>query len=115
VSDEHFGRLQLHIARAEGGLDIVINVADSHVKALIEAEQATLVKTLKDAGLHIASVQIGSATRSGTPLAFDRGGPERTRVSAGFPKASSKRRTYAASLEEEDDDDPNGDGVDFTA
>jgi hypothetical protein len=35
-------------------------------------------------------------------------------VSAGFPKASSKRRTYAASLEEEDDD-PNGDGVDFTA
>jgi flagellar hook-length control protein FliK len=113
VSDEHFGRLQLHIARAEGGLDIVINVADSHVKALIEAEQAMLVKTLKDAGLHVASVQIGSTPRAGTPLALDRAGPERTRARASFPKASSKRRSYAASLEE--DDDPDSDGVDFTA
>jgi flagellar hook-length control protein FliK len=113
VSDEHFGRLQLHVARAEGGLDIVINVADSHVKALIEADQALLVKTLKDAGLHVASVQIGSTPRPGTTLALDRVGSERTRARALLPKASSKRRSYAASLEE--DDDPDNGGIDFTA
>jgi hypothetical protein len=114
VSDERLGRLQLHVARGESGLDIVINVADSHVKALIEAEQALLMKTLKDAGLHVASVQIGSPSRVGTPLALDRGGPERARLSASFPQARAKRRTYQASLEEEDAES-EGEGVDFTA
>jgi hypothetical protein len=51
LSDERLGRLGLHVSRAEGGLDIVINVADSRVKALIETERAMLLKTLKDAGL----------------------------------------------------------------
>jgi flagellar hook-length control protein FliK len=114
VSDERFGRLQLHVARVEGGLDIVINVADSHVKALIEAEQALLMKTLKDAGLHVASVQIGSTPRVGTPLALERAGAERTRAGASLSQTRAKRRTYQTSPEE-DETASNGEGVDFTA
>jgi hypothetical protein len=113
VSDERFGRLHLHVARAATGLDIVINVADGRVKALIEAEQAMLVKTLKDAGLRVASVQIGSTPRAGTALALEGRGPEKARSTASWLQPGAKRRAYTGPLEEEDDDD--SEGVDFTA
>jgi hypothetical protein len=113
VSDERFGRLQLHVARGGAGLDIVINVADSRVKALIEAEHAVLIKTLKDAGLRVASVQIGNPTRPGTGLALDRGGAERPRAGAALSKPSARRRAYPSSRDEEDDQ--SSEGVDFTA
>jgi hypothetical protein len=112
VSDERFGKLRLHVARAEGGLDIVINVADSHVKALIEAERATLMKTLKDAGLRVASVQIGSPSRAGTGLAGGRGGAERPRAGGSLLQPGARWRAYQGSLEE---DDTDSEGVDFTA
>jgi hypothetical protein len=111
VSDERFGRLSLHVARAEAGLDIVIGVADSSVKALIEAERAILVKMLEDAGLHVARVRIGSPPRAGTTLAVERGGPEKARLGPGYSKPGA-RRTYPGSLEEADAD---SEGLDFTA
>jgi len=113
VSDERFGRLQLHVARGGAGLDIVINVADSRVKALIEAEHAVLIKTLKDAGLRVASVQIGNSSQPGTGLALDRVGVERPRAGAALSKPNARRRTYPSSREE--DDDQSSEGVDFTA
>jgi len=112
VSDERFGRLHLHVTRVASGLDIVINVADARVKALIEAEQAVLVDTLKGAGLRVASVQIGSAPRPGTQLALDGRGQEKARTTASWLQPGAKRRAYTSSLEEEADDD---EGVDFTA
>ena len=112
VSDERFGRLHLHVTRAAGGLDIVINVADARVKALIEAEQAMLVDTLKGAGLRVASVQIGSPPRAGTQLALDGRGQEKARATASLLLPGAKRRAYTGSLEEEDAD---SEGVDFTA
>jgi hypothetical protein len=111
VSDERFGRLSLHVARAEAGLDIVISVADSSVKALIEAERAILVKTLKDAGLHVARVQIGGPVRAGTALAVERGGPEKPRLGPGYQKPGA-RRTYPGSVEQSDTE---SEGLDFTA
>jgi hypothetical protein len=113
VSDERFGRLQQHVARGGAGLDIVINVADSHVKALIEAEHSVLIKTLKDAGLRVASVQIGGSPQAGTGLALDRGGAERPRAGAALPKPNARRRVYPTSREEQDDQ--SSEGVDFTA
>jgi hypothetical protein len=113
VSDERFGRLQLHVARGGAGLDIVINVADSRVKALIEAEHAVLIKTLKDAGLRVASVQIGSSSQPGTGLALDRAGAERPRAGAALPKPNARRRVYPTSREEEEPQ--SSEGVDFTA
>jgi flagellar hook-length control protein FliK len=113
VSDERLGRLQLHVERVEGGLDIVINVADARVKALIEAEQPQLMKTLKDAGLHVASVQIGGPSRAGTALAQERGGAEKARTSASFRQPAARWRTYTGSPAEEEDAD--GEGVDLTA
>jgi hypothetical protein len=112
VSDERLGKLQLHVARAEGGLDIVISVADSHVKALIEAEQASLMKTLKDAGLRVASVKIGSPSGSGTGLAGGRGGAERPRAGASLLQPGARWRTYQGSV---DEDDTDSEGVDLTA
>lgn len=111
VSDERLGKLRLVVARGARGLDIVINVADSHVKALIEAEQAILMKTLKDAGLSVASVQIGSAHRPGIVLAQDREGHGKARSSASLHQPA-RWRTYKGSLEQED---AEGDGVDLTA
>lgn len=113
VSDERLGRLSVLVERVAGGLDIVINVADSRVKALIEAEQAILMKTLKDAGLHVASVQIGSPSRAGTALAQDRGGAEKVRTSAGFQKPAARWRTYQGPPAE--DGDADSEGVDLTA
>lgn len=112
VSDERLGKLRLHVARAEGGLDIVISVADSRVKALIEGEQSILMKTLKDAGLRVASVQIGGPSRAGTGLAVDRGGAERPRAGGSFRQPGARWRAYQGSLEE---DDTDSEGVDFTA
>lgn len=112
VSDERLGKLRLHIARAEGGLDIVISVADSRVKALIEAELFILIKTLKDAGLRVASVQIGSSSRAGTGLAVGRGGAERPRTGGSLRQPGARWRSYQGSLEE---DDTDSEGVDFTA
>jgi hypothetical protein len=112
VSDERFGRLQLHVARAQGGLEIVISVADLRVKALIEAEQATLIKTLKDAGLRVASVQIGTPPRAGTALAGDGEAGERPRVAGSARQLGARQRSYQASLEE---DDADSEGIDFTA
>jgi hypothetical protein len=113
VSDERFGKLRLVVARGARGLDIVINVADSHVKALIEAEQAILMKTLKDAGLSVASVQIGGAPRPGTQIAHDREGPGKSRQTPSLRQPASRWRTYqGGSIEEED---AEGDGVDLTA
>jgi hypothetical protein len=113
VSDERLGRLLLHVERVEGGLDIVINVADARVKALIEAEQPQLMKTLKDAGLHVASVQIGAPLEAGTTLARERGGAEKARTSASFRQPAARWRTYTGSPAEEEDAD--GEGVDLTA
>jgi hypothetical protein len=113
VSDERLGRLVLHVERADGGLDIVINVADARVKALIEAEQPQLMKTLKDAGLRVASVQIGSPSRPGTALALERGGAEKARTSASFRQPAARWRTYTGSPAAEEDAD--GEGVDLTA
>lgn len=115
VSDERLGRLQLHVERVEGGLDIVINVADARVKALIEADQSQLLKTLKDAGLHVASVQIGSALGSGTTLARERTGAEKARASASFRQPAARWRTYTGSPAAEQDADTDGEGVDLTA
>lgn len=112
VSDERLGTLRLRVARVEGGLDIVISVADSRVKALIETELAMLMKTLKDAGLRVASVQIGSPFRVGTGLAVDRGGSERPRTGGGLRQPGARWRTYQNSLEE---DDTDSEGVDLTA
>src|SRR5690606_17587447 len=103
VSDERLGRLQLHVARAEGGLDIVINVADARVKALIEAEHGQLLKTLKEAGLHVTSVQVGSPSRAGTALAQDRGGAEKARAGASFRQPAARWRTYTGPPAEEED------------
>jgi hypothetical protein len=112
LSDERLGRLGLHVSRTEGGLDIVINVADSRVKALIETDRAMLLKTLKDAGLRVASVQIGSPSRAGTALAVDRGGAEKAHLSSSHQKPGARRRTYPGSPEEADAD---SEGLDFTA
>jgi hypothetical protein len=112
VSDARLGRLRLRVSRAEGGLDIVISVADLSVKALIEAEQAVLMQTLKDAGLRVVSVQIGTPSQAGTGLAGDRGGAERPRAGESVRQLGARRRSYQSSLEE---DDADSEGLDFTA
>ena len=128
VSDERLGRLALRVVRGQDGLDIVIGVADSRVKALITAEQSTLMRSLKDAGLAVVSLQIGAsnpigtASRAGTALAVTSLGAERQgaespaaerpRTAASFRQAAARWRGYRVSKEEDDDDDG---GVDFTA
>ena len=127
VSDERLGRLALRVVRGQGGLDIVIGVADSHVKALIMADQSTLMKSLKDAGLAVASLQIGSSTplgtaaRAGTHLAVkglgaerqgaESPGPDRPRAAGSLRQPGARWRGYLGSPEKDDDDG----GVDFTA
>jgi hypothetical protein len=112
VSDNRLGRLRLHVARGENGLDIVINVADERVKGLLLAEQSSLMTTLKAAGLRVASVQIGSASRVGTGLAVE-GVTERPRLPASPRQLGARRRTYQGSLDE--DEDADSEGLDFTA
>jgi hypothetical protein len=124
VSDERLGRLALRVVRGQAGLDIVIGVADARVKALIMAEQDTLMRSLKDAGLAVVSVQIGASTRiagasrAGTGLALQPSevegtGAERPRAATPFRQPAAGCRGYRRSPEEEDED--GGEGVDFTA
>lgn len=110
LSDARLGRLELSVARGVSGLAIVINVADAHVKALIEADQSALLKSLQDCGLRVASVRIGQSGGSGTALAGE--GSERARVSPGLSRQSPRWRAYQSPLSEEDGDDES---VDFTA
>lgn len=110
LSDARLGRLELTVARGVSGLSIVINVADAHVKALIEADQATLMKSLQDCGLRVASVRIGQSSGSGTALAEE--SSERGRGSPGLIRQNPRWRAYRSALDEENADD---EGVDFTA
>lgn len=111
LSDARLGRMELTVARSGNGLTIVINVADARVKALIEADQAALMKSLQDCGLRVASVKIGHSAGSGTGLAEER--LERVRTSPNLSTQTARRRAYRSSLDEEDDADTEG--VDFTA
>jgi len=111
LSDSRLGRMELTVARGVSGLAIVINVADAHVKALIEADQGMLMKSLQDCGLRVASVRIGHSAGSGTGLAEE--GSERVRSSPTLTHPASRRRAYRSSLDEESDADTEG--VDFTA
>lgn len=110
LSDARLGRLELTVARGVSGLTIVINVADAHVKALIEADQATLMKSLQDCGLRVASVRIGQSGGSGTALAEE--GSETARVSPGLIRQNPRWRAYRSALDDENADDES---VDFTA
>ncbi len=111
LSDARLGRLELTVARGVSGLTIVINVADAHVKALIEADRAALVKSLQDCGLRVASVRVGQSESSGTELA--REGTERARANPALSKQNARWRAYRSSLDEENDADEEG--VDLTA
>ncbi len=110
VSDSRLGQLVLSVARGKHGLDIVINVADAHVKALIEADRALLTKSLENSGLRVGRVEIGQVSGSGIALAPDRAGAERARGIASYRQPNARWRAYQG-LEDEGDDT---EGVDFT-
>ncbi len=109
LSDSRLGRMELSVARGEHGLHIVINVADARVKALIEAEQASLVKSLQGCGLSVDSVKIGSSAASGTALAPQEVAQERalarSRGNTNLRPASARWRGYGAPPEEDPEDD----------
>jgi hypothetical protein len=112
--DSRLGRLELEVTRGKSGLDIVINVADSHVKALIIADQSILMKSLQDCGLRVASMEIGGSFPGGTALALPRVGTEdRPRGSLSLPKPNNRWQAYQGPLEEDTDTDTER--VDFTA
>jgi hypothetical protein len=117
LSDSRLGRMQLSVARGPSGLHIVINVADSHVKALIEAEQALLWKSLQGCGLRIDSVRIGNTLEAGTGLAPEEASQERalarSRGNPNLRSGSARWRGYAAPTDEEPEDD--AERVDLTA
>jgi hypothetical protein len=117
LSDQRLGRLELSVARGRNGLHIVINVADSRVKALIETEQAQLINGLRDCGLRVFSVEIGSSLDPGTGLAQEAVARERAvarpRGSLGLRPANARVRAY--SPPEEDDGDETAERVDVTA
>jgi hypothetical protein len=119
LSDSTLGRLELSVARSVNGLRIVINVADARVKALIEAEQASLVKTLQGSGLRIDSLHIADQLEPGTGLAPEQGAEaaqERALArsrSIHLRSLSARGRGYRAKPEDEPEDDT--DRVDFTA
>lgn len=98
VDDERLGRVAFTVTRDRGGLDIVIGVADTHVKALIEAERIALVQALKAAGLTVARVEVAATQPAGTLLAPN---PRGARSSMGPRGQSAKVRAYRTSLEEE--------------
>jgi hypothetical protein len=108
LSDSRLGRMQLSVARGPSGLHIVINVADSRVKALIEAERSLLLKSLQDCGLRVDSVKIGSQPLSGTAFAQQEVAPERalarTRGSS-LRSPNARWRAYTSSPEEDPDED----------
>ena len=117
LSDSRLGRMQLSVARGPGGLHIVINVADSRVKALIEAERSMLLKSLQDCGLRVDSVEIGSQPLAGTAFAQQDATPQRalarTRGDSGLRSSNARWRAYASQPEE--DPDSENDRVDLTA
>ncbi|HEU4576680.1 MAG TPA: flagellar hook-length control protein FliK [Polyangiaceae bacterium] len=119
LSDSSLGRMELSVARGPSGLRIVINVADARVKALIEAEQALLLKSLQGSGLRVDSLQIAEQPEPGTGLAPQEGAEiaqqralARSRSSQ-LRSLSARGRGYGAKPEEEPEDDT--DRVDFTA
>src|SRR5262249_23765147 len=103
--------------RSASGLHIVINVADAHVKALIEAERALLVKSLQGCGLRVDSVQIAEQPATGTALAQQEAAQERalarSRGNPNLRSGNARWRGYTAPPEEEPEDDTER--VDFTA
>jgi hypothetical protein len=117
VSDSRLGRMELSVARGESGLHIVINVADSHVKALIEAEQASLVKSLQGCGLSVDSVKIGSSASGGTALAPQEVAQERalarSKGNSNLRPANARWRGYGAPPE--DDPEEDSERVNLTA
>ena len=117
LSDSRLGRMELSIARGVNGLHIVINVADAHVKALIEAERALLLKSLQGSGLRVDSVEIGSQLGPGTALAPEGAAQERalarSRGNPSLRSASARWRGYTAPPEQEPEEDTER--VDFTA
>jgi flagellar hook-length control protein FliK len=117
LSDHRLGRLELSVARGRDGLHIVINVADSRVKALIETEQAQLLESLRECGLSVFSVEIGSNLGSGTGLAQELVAQERAvarpRGSLGLRPANARARAYSPPTEE--DGDETAERVDVTA
>jgi hypothetical protein len=98
VDDERLGRVAFTVTRDRSGLDIVIAVADSHVKALIEAERIALVQALKAAGLTVGRVEVAATPPAGTLLAPN---PRGARSNSGPRGESAKVRAYRTSLEEE--------------
>lgn len=119
LSDSSLGRMELSVARSANGLRIVINVADARVKALIEAEQALLVKSLQGSGLRVDSLHIADQLEPGTGLAPEEGAEiaqaralARSR-SLNLRTLNARGRGYGAKPEEEPEDDT--DRVDFTA
>ena len=117
LSDSKLGRMQLSVARGPSGLHIVINVADSRVKALIEAERSVLLKSLQDCGLRVDSVEIGSEPLAGTAFAQQEVAPERalarTRGNSGLRSPTARWRAYTSPPE--DDPDSDKERVDLTA
>jgi hypothetical protein len=109
LNDSRLGRMEVSVARGASGLHIVINVADAHVKALIEAEQMMLVKSLQGCGLSVDSVKIGSSAQTGTALAPQEVAPERglarSRGNLNLRPANASRRGYGAPSEEDPEDD----------
>jgi hypothetical protein len=117
LSDSRLGRMELSIARGANGLHIVINVADAHVKALIEAERSVLLKSLQGCGLRVDSVEIGSQLTAGTALAQQESAEERalarSRGNLSLRSGNARWRGYGAPAEEEPEEDT--DRVDLTA
>jgi hypothetical protein len=109
LSDSRLGRMELTVARGANGLHIVINVADAHVKALIEAEQASLIKSLQGCGLSVDSVRIGSSATTGTALAHQEVAQERalarSRGNPNLRSTNASRRGYGAPPEDDPEDD----------
>lgn len=103
------GKVLVRVARGSGGLGIVIGVADTHVKALIEAERVRLLETLKAAGLHVARVEVLGNTAGGTALA-----PHGRMQSPAIARAhNAKVRAYRTLEREEPEDESRN--VDVTA
>jgi flagellar hook-length control protein FliK len=117
LSDGRLGRLELIVQRGANGLRIVINVADSHVKALIMSEQQSLIQSLKETGLSVASLQIRHTLPTGIAFAQDRAGADRTREAGGLRRPPTRWRVYQGTLEEEEEAtaDAETERVDFTA
>ncbi len=111
VDDERLGKVAFTVTRDRRGLDIVIGVADSHVKALIEAERIDLVQALKAAGLTVTRVEVAATQPAGTLLAPNVRG---ARSNMGPRGQSAKVRAYRTALDEEEATS-TAENVDLTA